>query len=168
VDPQLLAVGVVTGTHGVTGELKIKSLSGEVSHLLGLHEALFRKAGAEKRMRIVAARPQPAGIIAKVEGLESPETAKRLVGWELWVPRTLAAPLASGEYYASDLCRCRLWFGDQEVWAVCSVWDGGPAQLLEIRARDGRTIIVPFTDHFIAEVDLEAGRMVLREDEILR
>ena len=167
-DPQLLAVGVVTGTHGVTGELKIKSFSGEVSHLLGLQEALFRKAGAEKRMRIVAARPQPAGIIAKVEGLESPETAKRLVGWELWVPRTLAAPLASGEYYASDLCRCRLWFGDQEVGAVCSVWDGGPAQLLEIRAKDGRTIIVPFTDYFIAEVDLEAGRMVLREDEILR
>jgi 16S rRNA processing protein RimM len=164
----MLAVGVVTATHGVTGELKIKSFSGQVDHLLAIHDALFRKAGIEKRLRIEAARPHLAGIIVKVAGLETPEEARRLVGFELWVPRPLAAPLVSGEYYASDLCRCRLWFGDEEIGEVRSVWDGGPAQLLEIRALDGRSFLVPFTDHFIGEVDLEAGRMVLKEDEIVR
>ena len=165
---ELLAVGVVTGTHGVSGELKIKSFSGQVEHLLAIRDALFRKAGIEKRLRIEAARPQVAGIIAKVAGMETPEEARRLVGYELWVPRPLAAPLLSGEYYASDLCRCRLWFGDEEVGEVRSVWDGGPAQLLEVRAKDGRTFLVPFSDHFIGEVDLEAGRMVLKEGEILK
>jgi 16S rRNA processing protein RimM len=164
----MLAVGVVTATHGVTGELKIKSLSGQVDHLLAIREALFRKSGMEKRLRIESSRPQVAGIIAKVEGLETPETARRLVGCELWVPRPLAAPLDFGEYYASDLCRCRLWFKEREIGVVKSVWDGGSAQLLEIRGNDGRTFLVPFTDHFIGEVDLAAGRMVLKVDEIVR
>jgi 16S rRNA processing protein RimM len=164
----MLAVGVVTATHGVSGELKIKSFSGQVEHLLAIRDALFRKAGAEKRLRIETARPQQSGIIAKVAGLENPEEARRLVGYELWVPRPLAAPLDSGEYYASDLCRCRLWFGNEEIGVVRSVWDGGPAQLLEIMGREGRTFLVPFTDHFIGEVNTGEGRIVLKVDEVVQ
>ncbi len=165
---ELLAVGVVTATYGITGELKIKSFSGQVEHLLAIRDALFRKAGVERRLRIESSRLQPAGIIAKVAGMETPEEARRLLGYELWVPRPLAAPLDSGEYYASDLCRCHLWFGDEEIGEVRSVWDGGPAQLLEVQGKDGRTFLVPFTDHFIGEVDPGTGRMVLKDDEVVR
>ena len=48
--PDMLAVGVVTSTHGITGELKLKSYSGLADHLLVLREALFLRGGQEKRL----------------------------------------------------------------------------------------------------------------------
>jgi 16S rRNA processing protein RimM len=164
----MLAVGVVTSTHGLNGELKVRSFSGSPAHLLSLTEALFRKAGTERLLRLRSVRVQPPGVIVGVEGLESAEQARALVGSEIWVPRSQAAPLLIGEFYAADLCRCRLWFGEEEIGTIRSVWDGGPAQLLEVEARGGKVFLVPFTEHFVGEVDLEAGRIELKEDEIVR
>ena len=164
----LLAVGIVSATHGITGELKVRSLSGSAENLLPLTEARFRKAGTEKTLRLVSVRAQPPGVIVRVEGLDTPEKARALVGSEVWIPRAEAAPLLSGEFYTADLCRCRLWFGDEEIGPIRSVWDGGPAQLLEVVAKDGRTHLVPFVDHFVGDVRLSEGRIFLTGDEIVR
>jgi 16S rRNA processing protein RimM len=163
-----LAVGVITSTHGVTGELKVKSFSGEHGHLLGLREAHLRKGGAERKVTFERVRRQDPGVIVKVEGLETPEKARVLVGWEIWVARSSAAPLGEQEYYAADLCRCRVWFGEEDVGVVRSVWEGGPAQLLEVVGKAGKTFLVPFSDHFIGDVDLVNGKISLKEDEIIR
>jgi len=166
--PELLAVGVITSTYGIAGELKVRSLSGEAGHLLGLRDALLRKAAGERPVTFVHVRRHGAGVIVRVEGLETPEKARVLVGFEIWVPRELAAPLARNEYYAADLCRCALWFGDEEIGKVRSVWEGGPAQLLEVVSREGKTFLVPFSEHFIGEVDVGRGTIRLTEDEIIR
>ena len=52
--------------------------------------------------------------------------------------------------------------------AIRSVWEGGPAQLLEVVGKEGKTWLVPFSEHFIGDVDLEAGKISLKEDEIIR
>jgi len=165
---ELLAVGVVTGTHGLTGELKVRCFSGSPENLLPVTEAVFRKGGSEKRLRLSGVRQQPPGAIIGVDGLKTPESARVLVGSEIWVPRAQAVPLHPGEFYTADLCRCRLWFGDEEIGQVRSVWDGGPAQLLEVTGKGGKVFLVPFTDHFVGEVDLAAGRIELKEEDIVR
>jgi len=161
-------VGVITSTHGITGELKVRSLSGEAGHLLKLQGAVLRKDGVEKQASFTGVRPQAAGVIVSVRGLDTPEKARALLGFEIWVPRSQAAPLGSGEYYEADLCRCTVWFGAEEVGRVRSVWEGGPVQLLEVAGREGRTHLVPFSDHFIREVDVAGGRIILAEDEVIR
>jgi 16S rRNA processing protein RimM len=163
-----LAVGVVTGTHGLAGELKVKSFSGQMDHLVALHEACFRGRHQERQVALQSVRPQPPGVIVKIAGVDTPEQARRFIGCEMWVPRSLAAPLASGEYYTADLCRCSVWFGAEEIGEVRSIWEGGPMQLLEVRAKGGRTVLVPFTEHFVGAVELEKGRICLTEDEIVR
>ena len=108
----LLAVGVISSTHGIAGELKVKSYSGEHAHLLGLREALLRKGDVERTVTFEWVRRQDPGVIVKVEGLETPEKARALVGWEIWVARSSADPLGSNEYYAADLCRCLIFVRD--------------------------------------------------------
>jgi 16S rRNA processing protein RimM len=165
---ELLTVGVVTGTHGVGGELKVKSYSGFSEHILVLREALFRKGREEKRLRLDFVRPQPSGVILKITGIETPEQARRFVGYEIWVPRPQAARLLEGEYYAADLCLCSVWFGEEEIGSVRSVLEGGASDLLEVQSNGGRTFLVPFIDHFIGDVQLEKRKIFLREDEIVR
>jgi 16S rRNA processing protein RimM len=162
-----LAVGVVTGTHGVSGELKVKSFSGELDHLLALRVAVFRKGALEKRLSLESVRPQHPGVIIKIQGIDAPEQARRFVGYEIWVARENASRLAEGEYYAADLCKCSLWFGQEEIGRVLSFWEGGPAQLLEVQGKKG-VVLVPFTEHFIGDVDLAEGKIFLKEDEIVR
>src|SRR5208283_930687 len=164
----MLAVGLIASTHGIGGELKVRSLSGQIGHLLALRSVLLRKGHVEKPVVLEWVRRQDPGVIVKVAGLDTPERARSLVGSEIWVPRTAAAPLDADEYYAADLCRCSLWFGEEEVGGVRSVWEGGPAQLLEIVGREGKTWLVPFSEHFIGDVDIGAGIIRLKKDEIIR
>jgi 16S rRNA processing protein RimM len=164
----LLAVGVVTSTYGVGGELKVKSFSGETGHLVALREVVFRKRGVGRLLRIESVRPRPLGAIVKIAGIDAPETARALVGWEMWVPRSKAAKLSDGEYYMADLCRCAVWFGEERIGNVRAVLDAGASQMLEIENGGGRVFLVPFTDHFIGEVNPEQGRIFLKEDEIAR
>jgi 16S rRNA processing protein RimM len=166
--PERLAAGVVTGTHGVSGWIKVRSYSDQSDHLAVLREAVFRKGVVERVLALEEARALPRGVLLKVRGMDSPERARSLVGWEIWVPRPQAARLLDGEYYVADLCGCSVWFGEEEIGSVRSVWDGGPSQLLEVLGREGKTHLVPFIDHFVGEVDVGKGRIVLREDEIVR
>jgi 16S rRNA processing protein RimM len=166
--PRNLAVGVITGTHGVSGWLKVRSYSDETDHLVALHEALFRRGAVERLLPIEAVRPLPRGVLLKLHGMDDPERARSLVGFEIWVSRPQAAQLLDGEYYVADLCGCSVWYREREVGSVRSVWDGGPSQLLEVLSPEGKVSLVPFTDHFVGEVDIGKGRIFLREDEVLR
>ncbi len=164
----MLAVGVIASTHGTRGELKVRSLSGQIGHLLALRSVLLRKGRVETPMDFEWVRRHDPGGLVKVAGLDTPEKARALVGSEIWVPRMAAAPLGADEYYAADLCMCRLWFGEEEVGSVRSVWEGGPAQLLEVVGKEGKTWMVPFSEHFIGDVDIGARMIRLKEDEIIR
>jgi 16S rRNA processing protein RimM len=164
----LLAVGVVTAVFGLRGEVKGRSFSGEPGRFEALRKAIFRKGDLEKKLRIESARAHPNGVLLKIAGVDTPEEARKLVGFEIWVPRGQAARLGDGEYYVADLCKCSIWFEGELIGAVRSVWEGGPSQLLEVRNASGKTFLIPFSDHFVGDVDVAGGRISLREDEIVR
>jgi 16S rRNA processing protein RimM len=163
-----LAIGVVHAAHGTAGEVRVRSFSGETDHLLRLGEVALRRGDSERQIRIEACRPAPPGVLVKFAGIDDREAARALTGWELWVGRQDAAPLAAGEYYAVDLCRCGVYLGAERVGTVVGVCETGHAQLLEVVAADGRTVMVPFTDHFVGEVDVAGGRVELRDGEVMR
>ena len=163
-----LAVGAVHSAHGTAGEVRVRSFSGETGHLLRLAEVALRRGDEERTVAIEAVRPASPDVLVKFAGIDDREAAQKLRGWELWVDRSRAAPLAAGEYYAADLCGCGLFVGDERVGAVTGVCDTGHAPLLEVRTGDGRTVMVPFTDHFVGGVDVAAGRVELRDAEVVR
>jgi len=165
---ELLAVGAVRQAHGTGGEVRVQSFSGETEHLLRLGEVTLRKGGAERKVAVETVRPAPPDVLMKFAGIDDREMAQSIAGWELWVDRSRAAPLAEGEYYAVDLCRCGVYAGAERVGEVTAVCETGHAPLLEVRTGDGRTVMVPFTDHFVGEVDVAAGRVELRDAEVVR
>ncbi len=165
---ETLAVGVVRSVHGIRGDLTMRCFSRDAGHLRGLREAVFGKDGREKRLRIESVRGSPPDLLVKVEGIDTREAAMELIGSEVRAPREFAAPLARDEYYQADLCRCALYYGDELIGAVRSVWDTGACQLLEVISAAGRQFLVPFIDHFVGEVDVERGRISLKEDYIVR
>ncbi len=164
----LLAVGVIRAAHGVGGEVRARSFSGSVEGLLKLRRAVARKGGVEMPLAIIASRSRPPDVLLRVAGVDTREKALRLVGFELWAGREDAAPLAAGEYYEADLCRCRLFFADELIGSVRAVVETGAAPLLEVSRPGGGSVLVPFVDHFIGDVDVAGERISLREDYVVR
>jgi len=164
----MLAVGVVRAAHGTAGEVRVRSYSGETGHLLALREVRLRLGTRERTAAVEAVRPASPDVLVKFAGVDDRETAQALIGGELWVDRSRAAPLGPGEFYADDLCGCGLFVGAERVGEVTGVCETGHASLLEVRTGDGRTVMVPFTDHFVGEVDVAARRVALRDAEVVR
>ena len=158
-----LAVGLITACHGLSGFVKIRSLSGEDAHLLKLRRLYIRRGEEFLPFGVEAVEGSGPSLIMKLAGIESREEAARYRGCELWVERQDASPLAAGEYYLADLCRCRVYRGREELGRVVGVWGGGASDLLEVEDERGRRFLLPFVEAFVGKVDVEGGRIEVQE-----
>ena len=166
-------IGRVRTAHGVRGELKVESLSGETDHFRGLREVTLVRFGNEGEgsrrhtFPVEAIRLSHRMVLLKLAGIDSPETAKRWRDWEIVVSRADAAPLEHDEYYYGDLIGLAVYVGTDKRGRVSELWEGGPTVLLEITLSDGSKRLVPFQAEFVSSVDLAGGRLVLEDDEVL-
>lgn len=161
-----LAVGIVRTSHGVQGYVKVKSFSGETAHFSQMREVLLIKNNREKAYRIEAVKPFHEGVLIKFEGVNTPEAGKQLAGYEIWAERDLSAPLEAGEYYAADVIGCHLYFQGEDVGVVRAIIENGATDLLEVNAERGARI-VPLTEQFIGDIDIEQKTIELKDDWVL-
>lgn len=161
-----LAVGIVRTSHGVQGYVKVKSYSGETAHFLEMREVLLIKNKREKAYRIESVKSIHDGVLIKFEGIDTPESGKLLAGCEIWAERTASAPLEDGEFYAADVIGCQLYFQGKNVGVVKSIIENGATDLLEVKVGE-ETRIIPVTEQFVGEIDVEDKTIELKDDWVL-
>ncbi|TVR92876.1 MAG: 16S rRNA processing protein RimM [Spirochaetaceae bacterium] len=162
-----LAVAIVGARFGVRGEVKLRSLSEEVEHLLKLETVTLCKGSVRKTHRISSARRHSSDVLVRFEGVETPEDARLLTGYEVRVPREQAAPLGQGEYYITDLIGLQVMLGGESVGTVKSLWNSGAHDMIDVEKLDGSIVVVPFIERYIGRVDLEANSIEVIVDWIL-
>ena len=164
----LIAIGLVRTSYGVKGDIKVSSYSGETDHFLKLKEVFLKKGNVQKRFSVEKVQVLNGDILLKLKTLDSPEAAKMYATWDIVVPREFASPLEEGEFYYCDLFGSVLLFEGSRMGVVKSVIDNGASALLEIECepdKDGkkRTVLVPFLDQFIGNVDIKSKTIGLKE-----
>jgi 16S rRNA processing protein RimM len=163
-----LVIGRVRTAHGVRGELKVETLSGETDHFRDLDEVTLVRGAERREMRVEWMRVAHRAVLLKLERVDSPEEAKRWRGWELVAERARAAALGEGEYYYADLIGLRVLVESSERGVVKNVWEGGETVLLGIVPTGGaEERLVPFQAEFVTSVDLDRGSLELSTDEVL-
>lgn len=158
-----LAAGLIRGAHGVHGFVKVRSLSGEDAHFYRLRRCFLLRGQDFLPYEVEAVKGRGGGLALKLAGISTPGEAAALRGLEIWVDRADASPLGQGEYYLADLCRCRLYRGDEELGRVLSVCAAGATDLLEVEDGGGRRFLVPFSGSFLGEVDVAGERIEVKE-----
>lgn len=101
-------VGIIRGTHGLAGNCKVESTSGEFQHFTGMKDVVLRKNGIETKRTIEKVGIGGGILYIKFSGINSPEEAKKLSGSEIVVSRDFACPCGKDEYYVEDLKQCQL------------------------------------------------------------
>jgi 16S rRNA processing protein RimM len=160
---RLLAVGRIQTAHGLKGYLKVKSLSGEVEHLLRLKSVQIGSPGKLLIYKVEDVRAAAGAVLLKLAGIDDRETGNRYRGELLWVDRQYASVLGEEEYYVADLQGCRLFQGKTLIGSVVAVPEGGSGDFLEVETPEGKRLIVPFSKHFVGRVDIADRRIELTE-----
>jgi 16S rRNA processing protein RimM len=132
----LLIAGIIGAPFGLKGFVKVKSLSGEINHLLKLKSVILRRDNIEHRLAVeecIAAQP---GLVMRFAGYNSPETAKALNGARLLIERKDAAPLHPGEFYIEDLKGLSVFADGKEIGSITDIVEGGGGDLAEIHIKN--------------------------------
>jgi len=121
-------------------------------------------AEGRRVFNLTVVRVADKGVIVRVSGVVDRTQAEALKGTELWVERERLGEPEEGEFFHVDLVGLRAVAPSGElVGQVVAVQNYGAGDLLEIRLEGSRqTEFVAFIDAFVPEVDLEAGRVVVR------
>jgi len=158
-----VCLGVVSGAHGIRGEVKIKTF-GEDPLALGAYGPLRDEADSLS-LKITKVRAAKGGVVAVIEGIADRNRAEELKGIRLYVSRAALPGLEDEEYYHADLVGLAVDLSDgQRLGEVIAVDDFGAGPVLEIRPAeppDAETIFAPFTREVVPQVDLSAGRLIL-------
>jgi len=154
----MIALARLVDTHGTQGEIKARSFSGEIEHLLGLPSGEVRRSGEVYAVSIESARPNKKELLLRFEGVHSIEEARKYVGGELWGSSEYAVPRGADEYYVRDLIGMTVLDGDRSIGTITAVFDGPQAPLLEIRRETG-AVLVPFMNEFVGTIDEGNGTL---------
>ena len=142
-------VGIIRGTHGLAGNCKVESTSGEFQHFTGMKDVVLRKNGVETKRTIEKVSIGGGILYIKFSGINSPEEAKKLSGSEIVVSREFACPCGKDEYYVEDLKQCQLVYASGSakgmaeksaattaepvvVGTITDVLEGGAGDLFEV------------------------------------
>ena len=156
---KFVCVGVVTGPHGVTGAVRIKSFTAQPEDI-GRYGPLAGDGGRSFALRVVGSAKNV--LIARLAGVEDRNRAEELRGLRLYLPRSALPPTAAEEYYHADLIGLDAVLADgSPLGRVRAVHDFGAGDTLEIEREGAPPAMVPFTRAIVPVVDLDAGRLVV-------
>ncbi len=162
-----VAIGKIKKSHGVRGFFRVHSFSGEYYHFTALKEVYLLLSGRYTRYRVDAVQTDSIGVRLKLEGIDTPEQVKKLTGTEIWVENQWACPLNEGEYHASNLHQCLVYKGGKEIGHVSGLVDGNGEVFLEVPSKTGKSLLIPFKEAFISDVDIDEGTITLTGEYII-
>ncbi|TCM82552.1 ribosome maturation factor RimM [Rhodovulum steppense] len=155
-----VCVGVIGGSFGVRGEVRLKSFCAEPESIAG-YGPLFTEDG-KRSFAVTLTRAVKGGFAARLTGIATKEQADALKGVRLHADRAALPALPDDEFYHADLIGLEvLDTGGKVLGRVRAVHDHGAGDLLEIHGPGlTSTVLLPFTAACVPTVDLAAGRLI--------
>lgn len=169
-----VVVGRIGRPHGVKGELTVELRTDEPERRFAAGALLRTQAppGGSSPLPVFpgtltvrGTRWHQTRLLVTFDGVGDRNAAEALRGVLLAVEVDLAeSPEDPEEFYDHQLVGLRVVTTlGAEVGELAEVVHGPAQDLLSIRARDGREILVPFVRRFVPEVDVAAGRVVVED-----
>lgn len=172
VDDGWVSVGAFASTHGVRGDIKLRSFTENPEAVLDF-EVLHRGKDGPA-LHIEFSKVSKGMLIVSVEGITSREDAQALNGVELFVPRAAFNEIESDdEFYIADLVGLRVKSpSGKELGSVRAIENFGADDLVDVLLKEpakglGISLMVPFTERYVPKVNIAGGIIILDLDNWL-
>ena len=141
-------LGVVAAPHGVRGLVRIRSFT-EDPMAIASYGALSDETGRKQY---------------RIEGVADRTAAEAARGLRLYVERSALPATGEREWYEADLVGLAAVGRDGRDWGkVLAFHDFGAGRTMEVSGGGGSrgSVMLPFTDEVVPEVDVEGGKVVI-------
>ena len=150
-DKRFLEAGEVVGTHGIQGEVKILPWADGPEFLLGF-KTLYLNG---KPYAVRSSRVHKTCVLAKLEGVDTPEQATLLRKQVVTVDRT-GVKLPDGAVFIADLIGCRALDDDgNEFGKITDVLTMPSSDVYVVKGE--KTYMIPAVKAFVREVNVAEG-----------
>ncbi len=160
-DDKSLCIAVVTGAHGVHGNLRLKAFTQDPLAILG-YKAMKTEAGESYKVK--NARVHKAdSIIVKFEDVTTRDKAEAMKGTKLYIQRSELPDLEEEEFYHADLVGLKVHdLSGKCIGNVTALHNFGAGDLLEIViGENSDPQMISFTKVYVPEINIKAGHVVV-------
>jgi 16S rRNA processing protein RimM len=160
---ELLDIGRIVRSHGLTGQVKVLSYLESQGVLDDLDQvAVGRNVRETKVFFFDAVQKGKGSFIVKLRGIESREAAAALVGLSLWIPSEKMKGLSDDEYYWHEIIGLEVVTeDDRSLGKVVSVFPTGSNDVYVCRG-NGREILLPAIGDVVRRIDRDRKVMEVR------
>jgi 16S rRNA processing protein RimM len=160
----MVRVAQFGAAHGIKGEVRLKSFTQNLEDVAayGPLTAPDGRVFEIEALRPAAGSSSPDMFVVRLKGIRDRNAAEKLTRLDLSIPADRLPAKEDGEFYHADLIGLSAVTPTGEaIGTVIAVQNYGAGDLIEIVPPTGQTLLVPFTDSAVPEVDLAGGRIVV-------
>ena len=161
VDEPTVVVGLVTGVHGLRGDVSVQNRSDNPDRWMPGGTVLREDGSA---LTIEASRRHGRRLIVKFAGIADRSAAEELRGVVLVVLESSLPDLAEGEWWAYQLEGCEIRTASGRVLGIVKEVIPNPANDLWVAVdEEGNETLVPALGDLLIDVDVDARRIVVQD-----
>lgn len=160
----LIVVGRILGTHGIKGQLRLHSYSGNLESLQAAKDVYLRSpAGVDQKVLLKRAAYHSGKILLTLDGFNSIEQVQDLTGCELYLHRDQLPAPDTDEYYWQDLLGMSVvTTEDQALGTIMDILETGANDVYLVRdAETGREYLIPAISQVVISVSVASKTMVI-------
>lgn len=157
-----ILIAEVDRIRGLRGEVVVTVHADDPSRMARLERVFLMEAdGSLRAVRIEGVKRLGERAVLKLEGYDTPEQGRTLVGREFFIPREASTPAPPGRYYAYQLEGLDVRLKDgTPVGTVREVLNQGPQSLLVVTTARGEAL-VPVVPSICVHLDEEQRIMTI-------
>lgn len=160
-DEPTVVVGVVTGVHGLRGDVSVQNRSDNPGRWAP-GSTLLRENGAA--LTIETSRRHGRRLLVKFAGVADRSAAEGLRGTVLVVPESWLPDLAEGEWWAHQLEGCEVRTASGRVLGIVKEVIPNPANDIWVAVdEEGHETLVPALGDLLIDVDVDARTIVVHD-----
>jgi len=162
-------IGKIAGTHGLKGDLRVFPTTDDKRRfeLLDFLRIELREKTIEIKIERIWYHKQ--FVMVKLAGYDDATSAQTLKGGRVMIHRDQALPLEEDEYYLADLLGLRVFTEDgEDLGELTDVLFTGANDVYVVKNEAGAQILIPAIKKCVLDVDIAAGRVLVRLMEGLR
>ena len=161
-----IELGKIVGGWGVNGWVKLHSYSRNRADIAQYKRWFLKSRQVNEPVAFeqLNCRTQGQGVVAQLKGVADRDQALALVGRTILIRSEDLPDLPEQEFYWQQLIGLKVANSEQEIGEIGSILETGANDVLVVKRQDKADALIPYIDHVIININLEAGTMLVDWD----
>jgi 16S rRNA processing protein RimM len=159
---ELIPIGKIIGTHGIKGQMKLHSYSGNVESLGSARSVTLRSpAGNLHECTITSFKANSGKFIIGFQDFDDINLVQPFLGFEVCLKRGQLPKLDEDEYYWSDLIGLQVFTDSGALLGkIADIFETGSSDIYVVQGKE-REYLIPAIADVIKTVDPAGGKIII-------